>query len=140
MVPVTQCNLTVLFEDPFWIGIFERTDESGYAVARTVFGAEPTTPEIYDFVRERFTSLEFSPPLADQTVIARPKNFKRALREAKQISSEHGIGTKAQVALQLQLEENKQERKTVSKEEREQEAERKFLLRQQRKKEKHRGH
>ena len=50
-----------------------------------------------------------------------------------------GIGTKAQQALQLQREERKLTRKTVSREQREAEKERQYELRQQKKRDKHRG-
>ena len=140
MMLTTQCQLTVLFEDPFWIGLFERTDEEGYAVARTVFGSEPTNPEIYDFILKRFATLEFSAPLASAPDSGHPNNFKRTQREAKKLSAERGIGTKAQLALKLELEQTKQEQKTASREERDEDKRRKFLLRQEHNKEKHRGH
>ena len=34
-------TLTVLFEDPFWIGLFEKTDNEGLHVCKVTFGAEP---------------------------------------------------------------------------------------------------
>lgn len=48
-----------------------------------------------------------------------------------------GIGTKAQQALKVQHEQNKIERKTQSREQREAEKERQFALRQKKKKAKH---
>lgn len=36
-----QIKLTVLFEDPFWIGVFERINYDKLEVARIVFGAIP---------------------------------------------------------------------------------------------------
>ena len=50
-----------------------------------------------------------------------------------------GIGTKSQQALQLQREEHKLMRKTISKEKREAEKQRRYDLKQQKRKEKHRG-
>ena len=50
-----------------------------------------------------------------------------------------GIGTKSQQALKLQQEQLKTERKTVSREQREAEKKRQFELKQQKRKEKHRG-
>ncbi len=43
-------RLTVFFEDPFWIGVFERTEGSRLSAAKVTFGAEPKDYEIYDFV------------------------------------------------------------------------------------------
>ncbi len=31
---MTTGSLTILFEDPFWIGLFEVTDEMGFMCAR----------------------------------------------------------------------------------------------------------
>ena len=50
-----------------------------------------------------------------------------------------GIGTKAQQALKLQHEQGKLERKVKSREQKEAEKERQFVLRQEKKKAKHRG-
>ena len=33
--------LTVLFEDPFWAGIYERREGRTYQVCKITFGAEP---------------------------------------------------------------------------------------------------
>ena len=54
--------------------------------------------------------------------------------------TEHGIGTKSQQVLKLQQEQNKLVRKERSKMEREAESDRLFELKQQKKKEKHKGH
>ena len=47
-------RLTILFEDPFWIGLYEREDDTGYAVCRIVFGAEPRDQEVYAFLLEHW--------------------------------------------------------------------------------------
>lgn len=61
-------------------------------------------------------------------------------REAKKQMQETGIGTKSQQALKLQQEQNKQERKVRSREKKEADELRMFELKQQKKREKHRGH
>lgn len=48
-----KCSLTILFEDPFWIGLYERFGEDKYEVCKITFGAEPKDYEIYDFLRKR---------------------------------------------------------------------------------------
>ena len=68
------------------------------------------------------------------------KNPKRAQRDAKKQTLETGIGTKSQQALKLQQEQNKQERKVRSREQREAESQRIFELKKIKKREKHRGH
>ena len=68
------------------------------------------------------------------------RNPKRMQREAKKQMQETGIGTKSQQALKLQQEQNKQERKVRSREKKEADELRMFELKQQKKREKHRGH
>jgi hypothetical protein len=132
--------MTVLFQDPFWIGLFERTDDEGYAVAQQVFGGEPSNPEVYALLLDRFTSLEFTQPIEGAAGELRAVNFKRALRQAKQATAAQGVGTKAQQALALEFERQKQSRQEMTKQEREAEKEHHFILLQQKRKEKHRGH
>ncbi len=36
-----KSSLTILFENPFWIGLFERIDGNKYEVCKITFGAEP---------------------------------------------------------------------------------------------------
>jgi hypothetical protein len=134
-----ELRFTVLFEEPFWVGMVERTDEAGYAVARHVFGAEPAAPEIYTFSLRNYAALAFSPAIPGETQ-AEALNFKRRKREAQRALASTGVSSKAHEAMRLQLEQHKLARQEVSKAQREAEKEQKFLLAQQRKKEKHRGH
>ena len=53
-------TLTVLFEDPFWIGLFEVTDHEGLHVCKVIFGAEPTEKEVMEFVDKNWHRLQFS--------------------------------------------------------------------------------
>ena len=34
-------KLTVYFEEPFWVGVFERIEDGKLSVAKVTFGAEP---------------------------------------------------------------------------------------------------
>lgn len=61
-------------------------------------------------------------------------------RDAKRLVQGNGIGTKSQQAIKLQQEQNKQERKTISREQRSADEQRMFELKQQKKREKHKGH
>ena len=61
-------------------------------------------------------------------------------RNAKKQMQENGIGTKSQQALKMQQEQNKQERKLRSREQKEADKQRMFELKQQKKREKHKGH
>ena len=137
---MTTGALTVLFEDPFWIGLFEVTDEEGLHVCKVTFGAEPTGQEIIEFVEKNWHKLKYSEGIETTSTLEIKKSPKRQLREARKQMVSQGIGTKSQQALKMQQERNKVERKQLSKAEREAERQRKFDLRQAKMKEKHRGH
>ena len=131
-------KLTVFFEDPFWVGVFERIENGKLSVCKVTFGSEPKDYEVWEFVLKYYYQLKFSPSV-DMVVKKEATNPKRVQREARKQSASSGIGTKSQQALQLQREENKLERKTISREQREAEKQRQFELKQQKRKEKHRG-
>ena len=132
-------KLTIYFEDPFWVGVFERIENRKLSVTKVTFGVEPKDYDVLDFINRDYYHLQFS--LAVETVVKdRKKNPKRAQRDAKKQTMETGIGTKSQQALKLQQEQNKLARKERSKKEREEESDRLFEMKQQKKKEKHKGH
>lgn len=134
-----RSTLTVFFDDPFWVGVYERTDGNLYEVCKIMFGAEPKDYEVWDFLLKNWSSLKFSPPIRADHFEERKVNPKRLQREIRSKMRESGIGTKAQQALKLQHEQGKLERKTVSRAQREAEKERQFELRQRKKREKHKG-
>ena len=39
-------SFTVLFQDPFWVGIYQRWHEGQLEVSKIVFGAEPKDSEV----------------------------------------------------------------------------------------------
>ena len=132
-------KLTIYFEDPFWVGVFERIENRKLSVAKVTFGGEPKDYEVLEFINRNYYHLQFSP--AVETVVKdTKKNPKRAQRDAKKQTLETGIGTKSQQALKLQQEQNKQERKVRSHEQRDAESQRLFELKQMKKKKKHKGH
>lgn len=131
-------KLTVYFEDPFWVGIYERQSESRYELCKITFGAEPKDCEVYDFILKHWSQLTFSPSIESKMCKEQKINPKRMQRNIRK-ELQQGIGTKAQQALKLQQEQRKQARKSSAKENREQEAMRRFTLRQEKRKAKHRG-
>lgn len=131
-------RLTVFFEEPFLVGVFERTEGRKMSAVKIPFGAEPKDYEVYEFLLKNYQNLRFSPAVTTGVKEAM-KNPKRMQRDVKRQLQETGIGTKSQQALKLQQEQNKQERKLKSKEQKQEEADRMFELKQQKKKEKHRG-
>lgn len=130
---------TIYFEDPFYVGIFERIDERGYSVARYVFGAEPGDAELVQFVRNDYRRLQFSSPVPCTKDLISNMNFKRRQREARRQAEQTDIGTRAQRALQAEYERQKLSRHEINHAEREEAEQQKFLLKQKQKKQKHRG-
>ena len=134
-----ESKLTIYFEEPFWVGVFEELDGDKLSVCRMVFGAEPTDAEIYDFILKHYYLLRFSAPVKAE-IKQKADNPKRRQRNVRKQLENTVIGTKSQQALQKQYEENKAERKIKTREQREAEKQRQFELKQQKRKEKHRGH
>lgn len=139
MVKVVS-RLTVLFQDPFWVGVYERECCGKYEVCKVTFGAEPKDYEVYDFMLRNYSGMCFSLSMKAAAAAERRLNPKRLQRLIqKQVQAGSGVGTKAQEALKLQQEQQKLERKCFSRGEREAENSRRYLLRREKQKEKHRG-
>lgn len=134
------CTFTVYFEDPFWVGLYEREEGGGYSVCKHTFGAEPRDYQVYEVLLSHWRELEFSPALPSKRAERLRTNPKRARKEAARALSGPSVGTKAQEAIKLQRAEGKEARREKAREAREAEEERKFNLRQEKKKQKHRGH
>lgn len=98
------------------------------SVAKVIFGAEPRDREVYQFVLRRMRWLKFSTGM-EAVVREDKRNPKRIQRQARKQTQCTGIGTKPQQA----------QRREVRKEKKEAEQLRKFAMKQQKKKEKHKG-
>lgn len=131
-------TLTVFFEEPFWVGVFERVSEGRLSVCKVTFGAEPKDYEVCEFILKNYYRLRFSLAVAAD-VKAVSRNPKRIQRDVHKQVQDRGIGTKSQQALKLQQEQMKLERKAVSREQREAKKQRQFELKQLKKKQKHKG-
>ena len=131
-------RLTVYFEEPFWVGIFEHIEDGKLSVAKVTFGVEPKEYEVQEYIQKYYFGLKFSPAV-EAIVKDIKRNPKRMQREAKKMLK-NGIGTKSQQALKLQQEQNKQERKEKKRKKKEAEEQRMFELKQRKKREKHKGH
>lgn len=137
---MSMSKLTVRFEDPFWVGIIEVEDEGGYRIARHVFGAEPTTPEVLRFVCDKWRELRFTDGIQVQVEQAKRVNPKRLRRMIeKEIRSSARRGTKAQQALAEQREAAKGESEALSRARREERRRERFAKRTEKRKRKHRG-
>ncbi len=137
---LSKACLTVYFEPPFWVGLYQREDEDGWRISKITFGGEPRDQEVLDWLLRRWRELRFSPPVPAYRAVARLPSPKRMRREAHRATQPAKTSTKAQQALQLQREQRKIQHKADCKERREAERERKFTLRQEKRRQKHRGH
>lgn len=139
----TTIKVTVCLDGPFWVGIFERADSDGLAIAKHIFGKEPTDPELYEFVLTNFAELKFTDPHEIKLIIKR-KNPQRVQREVRKemakLKSQLPSTTLAQDVLRLELEKNKKLKKASTKIEKEAEEREKFRMRQEKKKQKLKGH
>ena len=88
-------RLTVYFEDPFWVGIFEREANGQYQACKVTFGAEPRDCEVYAFIlSRRYEQLSFSPSTAAETAAEKRLSPKRAQKAAARQLEERGAGTR----------------------------------------------
>ena len=138
-------SITVLFDSPFWIALFERIEDDKYSVAKAVIGAsEPTTVEIDNFLNSLDTDrLQYTAPVETSKATKERICFKKQQKLIKKTISDSNVKhvySKSQALLKEQFEANKKERKTVLKLQKEAIEQHKFELRQIKKKEKHKGH
>lgn len=134
-------KFTVMFSDPWWVGIYERTSGGLYEVCKITFGAEPRDCELYTFLSENWQSLKFGPPVPSPGPLAEERRVspKRAQRQAHD-EMRASIGTKAQQALAFAREQSKKERKNRTREQTRTESERQYILRCEKRREKKKGH
>lgn len=133
-------KLTVFFESPYWVGVYERMSEGKLEVCKITFGAEPKDYEIYAFLLENGHRLRFSTPIKAQKRPEKKINPKRQIRKIRAHTSASGVGSKAQQAIKQQYAEGKTARKKERRERCEEEKERRFSAKQEKRKQKHRGH
>lgn len=131
-----QIKLTILFDDAFWIGFFERTTQDKLEVAKVTFGAEPKEIEILEYIlykyKYKYIKFSESKQIKTKQTAANPKRMKRLVKKQT-------IGKKSWDALKEQQEKNKIIKKINNKEQREEKKQIKFELKQKKKQEKHKG-
>ena len=135
-----KTSFTVVFEDPFWVGIYEAEGDTGYSISKVTFGPEPKEAEVYKLILRSWNELRISTFKDEKSQNKKYSNPKRMQRAISKSLAQKTIGSKAQEALKKQYEERKLSRKQESHEQKEQEKQRKFELRQEKRKNKHRGH
>lgn len=133
-------RLKVFFDDPFWVGVFEKHVDGQILVARVVFGPEPKMPQILAMVN-RCCSIEYSAPQPGQVRFDATRiNPKRRQRMINRERKKPGCSTNAQLALKHYQESQKELRQRSAGERKEEALERKFQLKQAKRKARKRGH
>ncbi|WP_205825558.1 YjdF family protein [Microbispora catharanthi] len=105
-------SLSVYFESPFWVGVLEIVEDGELRATRFVLGAEPTDPELYEFLMRHGVALleraEAAPAVPVGERGERRVNPKRAAKLAARAAARvTRRGTAAQEALRLELERTK---------------------------------
>lgn len=137
-----SCNstFTVIFEKPFWVGIYERNRDDKYEVAKIIFGTqEPTNNEIFNFLLNNYYSFIFSEPSTSFIKNKKHTNPKKMQRDIEKQLQNNQIGTKAQIELKKQFEKSKAVRKSNSRTNKIIQNKAKFELKKQKRKSKHKG-
>lgn len=148
----TSSTLTVLHDGQFWVGICEHAESGRYGACRIVFGAvEPADTYILALVCHMWEKLPFnyeldasSDALREAADALEHTNPKRRARKAHKwvakASTAGGVGTKAQQAISAGYEARKVARSQNTRQARAQDVQRKRALKQQKRKQKHKGH
>jgi hypothetical protein len=133
----------VLFDDPFWIALFERKIDGQYSVARAIIGtSEPLGAHLADFFEHLdYDKLQFSVPVEDISMLKKEISFKKQLHRNKETQNKTlNTYTKAQAMLKQQQSIIKAERKQESRLVKNEEKQFKYEIRQHKKKKKQKGH
>lgn len=141
-------KMTVYFDGAFWSALIEFMDsKKRYKAFRYVFGKEPKDDDILNFIDVslgkwlcRYDKVEVSSEFSAPAISQKKRNPKRVQRDINKAKCKPVVSTKAQLAMQEMREEVKKAQKSKQKVKRELEKERKYLLRQEKRHQKKRGH
>ena len=62
-------KLTVYFEEPFWVGVFERIEDGKLFVAKVTFGAEPKDYEVHEYIPKYYLNMERKVDMKDKNIL-----------------------------------------------------------------------
>lgn len=140
-------TVSIIYDDSFWIALFEMNDENGYSVAREVIGtSEPTGSDIYLFFSQlNYNRLRYTlPSLTDVTTLKQHnisyKKMQKKIKREEQTCNFKYAFTKAQSKLKKQFIENKIQRKKKRRDLEKIAEEQKHKMKELKRKEKHKGH
>ncbi|MCT3398843.1 DUF2992 family protein [Lentilactobacillus hilgardii] len=141
MTNIVSGTLTVIFDPPFYKGIFECHFAETYQIAQVILGTSaPTSRQIEEFLIHRWKSLDFFQSDQAPIPLIRKINPKRLSRLANKSIRTTGVGTKAQQALQKQRESKKAAHKKQYKMFRDQQKQLIYQKKRKKHQEKHKGH
>ena len=124
-----QVVTTLCFDGQFWVAFIEKTHEDGtISVGRHTFGAEPSNPEVVEFMLGLYA-----------LVPVYPSEVRVRVRARKSIREQERSTNKAKAAFKESQNAWLAERKTKTAE-KEASGTRRYELRAEKKKEKRRGH
>ncbi len=127
---ITEDNFTITtiyFDGQFWCALIEQCRNGKNFAGRYVFGAEPTNPQILDWMINSFTKVPLL-PVEGRTKI---RYKKLAKAESKSCGS---VIPKSLVAFSAAQKELAKERKILSRKQKKLEEREKYLLKQSKKK------
>lgn len=136
----TRSRLTVYFEPPFWVGVYERESDGKYKAGKLVFGAEPKDFEVLELVQDHWKRIKLSPPV---DIEQKPERAAQSQADAARDKHEpqpqrrrHKGARGAEAAIRAEQGRKKGRLKGTPRARKE----RRFEQRREKKKEKHRGH
>jgi hypothetical protein len=138
-----QCStirFTIVFEESFWVGYYERRENGYIAVARHIFGPEPTGPQLAEIMcRDFIRQLIFSPQVPDtrKKTTGNPKRMQRQINAQRK--KEAGI-SKAKDIVKEAIKQSHSARKKRRRHRLQKIADEQFRLKQLKKKTKRKGH
>ncbi len=141
----SEQNVSIIFETPFYVILFENSIDGKYSVAKEIIGtSDPTNSDLAIFFEQLdYDRLNFSEPiLEDKQKEFKKISFKKQQKLAKIQTEKKTLYTYTKASEQLKLlqEQNKKEKKQISKQEKEETEDFKYQLRVKKSKEKHKGH
>ncbi|MDN2453171.1 YjdF family protein [Lactobacillus sp. UCMA15818] len=136
-----KSSLTIIFDPPFYKAIFERRYASVYEVGQVTLGtSEPKLNCIYTLVTNHWSRVVFFRQSDSNALVLEKRINPKRLQRLARKSVEKGVSTKAQLALQKQIEIRKTKKKQIKQAGREAKEVLAFEMRQAKKKQKHKGH
>jgi Protein of unknown function (DUF2992) len=141
--PKVRTISTIFFDGRFWVAVVERHFVDGsVSAARHVFGAEPTNAEILLWAAQYPNGLQFSTATKSEEAVTALMSVKskRRTRNAQDEAANSRPSSKAEIALRAELELKKKARKQHRAQNSEAALEKRFNDKQQKMKEKKKGH